>query len=180
MFDSSQGVDDGSCTPGSAPSSVAASPHESTMGVTVDTVTGLVYSAGPSTAGSHSEVHPSFGAFGSAAAGGGGDGGPETAYLGSSATSAGLSQQSSFAPADDGVYAFDPSLGSAPTPMEGTAARPSLARQHTAPAAFAFPPPRQPLVAAPMRRPMPLQLPSSSSSSSLGSRSSHSHRHTPS
>ncbi|GAA5840509.1 hypothetical protein JCM9279_007351 [Rhodotorula babjevae] len=182
MYDLSQGYhDDGSATPGSAPSSVAASPHDSTIGVTVDAVTGLVYSAGPSTAGSSSEVHPAFGAFGPAS-GGGEDGGAGSGYMGSSATSAGLGQQSqpSFAPADGASYVFDPSPLPAASPMEGTAPRPSLARQHTAPAAFAFPPPRQPLAAAPMRRPAPLQLPSSSSSSSLGSRSSHSHRHTPS
>lgn len=175
MFDSSQGLEDGSATPGSAPSSVAASPHESTIGVTVDTVTGLVYSAGPSTAGSSSEVHPSFGALGSAAAGSVGEGGAGGGYMGSSAASAGLGlqSQSSFAPADDAHYSYEAA-------MEGTASRPGLSRQHTAPAAFAFPMPQQSVVAAPMRRPTPLQLPSSLSSSSLGSRSSHSHRHTPS
>lgn len=160
-------------TPGSAPSSVAPSPHDST-GVTVDTATGIVYSTGPSPASSGVE-DPSFGSFASPAASDDSRGSP---YLSSPATSTVLEPSHQiYAPCQEPVdYPFDPSL--VPTAMEGTAPRPSLSRQRTAPAAFAFPAPMQ--AVAPPRRPVPLQFPPASSSASPFGPSNPHHRHTPS
>ncbi|BGP42123.1 hypothetical protein JCM10449v2_006125 [Rhodotorula kratochvilovae] len=164
-------------TPASGSSSVAPSPHDST-GVSFDAVTGVLYSTHPSPAPSVTDDSSSFGAFASPAPSAG------SPYAASPAASSVHDQPQSqgYAHSDASGYSLEHSLPFPPGVIEGTAARPHLQRQSTAPAGFAFP--VQPQQQQHAHRPAPLQFPSSSSSSFAADPTAphhfQHHRHTPS
>ncbi|GAA6046883.1 hypothetical protein JCM3770_003410 [Rhodotorula araucariae] len=166
-------------TPASGSGSVAPSPHDST-GISFDAATGVLYSTGMSPAASVIDDSSSFGAFASPAPSVG------SPYAGSPYAGSPYAASPATSSVHEQPHAHDfPQLDASGYPLpfpssaiEGTAARPSLARQSTAPATFAFPL----LGKQPGHRPAPLQFSSSSSLADDPSGLHHyqHHRHTPS